>query len=128
MDRLPQRDRLLALGHPRSQGARHDLLEIAEVFMSVGKPGINHVGVANILHPHGPVGLPALVPDTEAAADRRTTVGAVHCSAVLDMVFLLRGRDLLHVPLRDILRMTFGRPGFQGLLLRLGPLEEALIP
>ena len=74
----PERDRLLPVGHAGPEGAGHDLLEGAEVVAAVGKPGVDDVGLADVLHPHRPVGLPALVPDAEAAADGRAAVGAVH--------------------------------------------------
>src|SRR5262249_4176838 len=75
-----------------------------------------------------PVGLPALVPDAEAAAYRRAAIRAVHRPAVRDAVFLLAGGDLLRVSPGGILRLTVGSPGLQGFGGRcFGWFEEALV-
>src|SRR5262249_11267469 len=106
----PDGDRLFPVGHAGFAGAGHAFLETAEIVAAVRQPGVDHVGLTDILHADGAIGLPALVPDAEAAADGRTAADAVHRAALLHGVLLLRGVDFLDMTLGHILRMALGGP------------------
>ena len=113
----PHRDGLFLVGHPRGDGRGHDLVEVAEVVAPVGEPGIDKVGLADVLHPHGAVGLPALVDDgfpVDAAAYRRAAALAIDGAAVDDDVFVRGGGDVLDVALSDVGGQGLGRPRRQG--------------
>jgi hypothetical protein len=57
----PEGHRLLPVGHPRLDGPGHDPIEAAEVVLAVGKPGVDQIGLAHVLHADGAIRLPGLL-------------------------------------------------------------------
>jgi hypothetical protein len=113
----PEGPGLLPLGHPRLDRPGHDPVEAAEVVAAVGEPGIDHVGLAHVLDPHGAVRLPGLregLPDPLG----RAAVAAVHRAPLDDDVFGAPVGDLLHVLLRHVGRVMARRPRGQGVIRR----------
>ena len=116
----PEGPGLVAVGHPRFDGAGHDPFEAAEVVVAIREPGIHHIGCAHVLHPDGAIRLPGLL---EGLPDPlgRAAVPAVHRARLDDDVLDPSVGDLLHVPLRHVGRVMVRRPRGQRAVLFVCP-------
>ena len=97
------------VGHPRLDRAGDDRVERAKIVVAVREPGIDDIGIADILGAHAAVRFPRLL---ERLPDplRRPAVPPVHRPLLDDLVFRLPGLDLLHMPPWDVGRMMIARP------------------
>src|SRR5581483_362785 len=102
---IPEGPGFLRVAHPGSDRRRRDLLDFAKVVSPVREPGIDDVGLTDVLHSHGAVRLPGLLDGpfaVHAATHRRSTVRAVHRAAMYHEVFVFAAADVLNVALGHI--------------------------
>ena len=90
----PERVSLFGVGHARGDGASDDFLHGAKV-ASIGEPGIDDLGIADVFQAHGPVRFPglhegALAIDTTTHG--RPAITPIHRAALHDGVFMLGRR------------------------------------
>ena len=130
----PDGKRLLQVGHAGSDRRLDDLGYVSEVVPAVGQPGVDHVGIAHVLHPHRAIRLPGLEERTlrvHADSHRRAATASVHRPALHHFVALRALGDLLDVGLRRVGRVRFHlpradelrRPPLRRRSFRAGPLD-----
>jgi hypothetical protein len=111
----PQGPGFFAVRHPRFDGLGDDFIEGAEVVTAVREPGIDQIGLADILDENRAVGLPGLLERLPNSLGRPAVL-AVHRSGLNDRVYGLSGGELMNLSLGHVRRVMVCRPRSEGIV------------